>query len=277
MPRLLIKRPTALAAGLGFFAFSLAAPALAAASPEAATSYSHLWLPLAWLAQLMEFLLTQVQSLSQASWGFGLVLFALLIKILLYPASAFTGRLQASTAYTQAQLAPKIAAIKHQYKGEEAHNKIMAAHKELGVTPFYTLKPSLGFFIQIPVFIAIFNALGAMPQFAGQSFLWIADLSQPDALFSLGFTLPWFGSTFNLAPVLMALTAVVAALTYRLPHLDSNTLKAKRKQLIYMGLLFLVLFYPFPAAMTFYWLLANVLQLIEQNTRNYFLTGRKDD
>src|SRR5690554_4606942 len=93
-----------------------ATPALAAA--EIATNYSHLWWPLAQLAKLMEFLLTQVQSLTQLSWGLSLIAFALLIKVLLYPASAFTGRLQASTAYTQAQLAPKIIAIKKQHKGE---------------------------------------------------------------------------------------------------------------------------------------------------------------
>ena len=92
-------------------------------------------------------------------------------------------------------------------------------------------------------------------------------LGHPDAVFSLGFTIPWLGNTFNLTPFLMAVTAIVAALTYKLEHVDHVTLKAKRRQLVYMGIVFLILFFPFPAAMTFYWFLANVLQLIEQNLR----------
>jgi membrane protein insertase Oxa1/YidC/SpoIIIJ len=126
----------------------------------------------------------------------------------------------------------------------------------------------------VPVFIAIFNALGEMPQFVGQEFLWIKNLAYPDAVFSLGFTIPWLGNTFNLTPFLMAVTAIVAALTYKLEHVDHVTLKAKRRQLVYMGIVFLILFFPFPAAMTFYWFLANVLQLIEQNVRYFRRTGK---
>jgi membrane protein insertase Oxa1/YidC/SpoIIIJ len=72
----------------------------------------------------------------------------------------------------------------------------------------------------------------------------------------------------------MAVTAIVAALTYKLEHVDHVTLKAKRRQLVYMGIVFLILFFPFPAAMTFYWFLANVLQLIEQNVRYFRRTGK---
>jgi YidC/Oxa1 family membrane protein insertase len=229
--------------------------------------YTQLWWPIAQLAKGVEWLLIKIHWATHLSWGLSLAVFAVLIKVLLLPASWLTTRFQNQTAYVQSKLNPKLAVIKKSYKGEEAHNRIMAAHKELGVTPFYSLKPSLGFFIQVPVFIAIFNALGEMPQFVGQEFLWIKNLAYPDAVFSLGFTIPWLGNTFNLTPFLMAVTAIVAALTYKLEHVDHVTLKAKRKQLVYMGIVFLILFFPFPAAMTFYWFLANVLQLIEQNLR----------
>lgn len=234
--------------------------------------YSQLWWPIAQLAKGVEWLLVNIQQITQLGWGLSLVIFAVTIKFLLFPASWLTTRFQNQTAYVQSQLNPKLAEIKQNHKGEDAHNRIMAAHKELGVTPFYSLKPSLGFFIQVPVFIAIFNALGEMPQFTGQEFLWIKDLAYPDAVFSLGFTIPWLGNTFNLTPFLMAVVAIVAALTYKLEHVDQATLKAKRKQLVYMGLVFLILFFPFPAAMTFYWFLANVLQLLEQNIRGFIKT-----
>ena len=236
--------------------------------------YAQLWWPLAFLATLVESTLITIQSLGDFGWGVAIFVFAVFIKILMLPMSLLTTRLQNKTIRVQSKLAPKIVEIKQKYKGEDAHNRIMAAHKELGVTPFYTLKPSLGFFIQVPVFIAIFNALGEMPQFVGQEFLWIKNLAYPDAVFSLGFTIPWLGNTFNLTPFLMAVTAIVAALTYKLEHVDHVTLKAKRRQLVYMGIVFLILFFPFPAAMTFYWFLANVLQLIEQNVRYFRRTGK---
>lgn len=229
--------------------------------------YSHLWRPLALIAQGLESLLTTIHNIAGVSWGWALVFFAITVKILLLPLSLLTARLQEKTISVQSQLQPMLQEIKTKYKGEEAHNRIMAAHKELGVSPFYTLKPSIGFFVQVPVFIAIFNMLGEMPQFSGESFLWIKDLAYPDAVFPLGFSVPWLGNTFNLTPFLMAVVAVISAMTYRLEHIDAQTLKAKRKQLIYMGLVFLVLFFPFPAAMTFYWFMANVLQMVEQNLR----------
>lgn len=233
------------------------------------TRYAQLWSPLAFLAKLVESTLIKIQFLGGFSWGVAIIVFSVFIKILMLPMSLLTTKIQNKTIRIQSELAPKLAEIKQNYKGEDAHNRIMATHKELGVTPFYSLKPSLGFFIQVPIFIAIFNALGEMPQFVGQEFLWIKDLAYPDAVFSLGFTIPLLGNTFNLTPFLMSVVAIVAALTYKLEHVDQATLKAKRKQLIYMGLVFLVLFFPFPAAMAFYWFLANVLQLIEQNIRGF--------
>ena len=52
-------------------------------------------------------------------------------------------RFQRRVSQVQAQLAPQLAEIKANYDGEEAHNRLMAAHKSLGVLPFYTLKPML--------------------------------------------------------------------------------------------------------------------------------------
>jgi YidC/Oxa1 family membrane protein insertase len=232
------------------------------------TKYAQLWWPLTFLAKIVESTLIKIQLLGGFSWGVVIIVFTVFIKILMLPMSLLTTRIQNKTIRIQSELAPKLAEIKQKYKGEDAHNRIMAAHKELGVTPFYSLKPSLGFFIQMPIFIAIFNALGEMPQFVRQEFLWIKDLAYPDAVFSLGFTIPLLGNTFNLTPFLMAVVAIVAALTYKLEHVDQATLKAKRKQLVYVGLLFLILFFPFPAAMAFYWFLANVLHLLEQNIRS---------
>ena len=164
----------------------------------------------------------------------------------------------------QSVLVPKIKSIKSRYKGEEAHNKILKEYKELGVSHFYTLKPLLGSLIQVPILIAIFNALGEMPQFDGHSFLWINNLAYPDSLAYFPFTIPMFGNSFNLLPIMMTAITLYSTLIFR----DRSALKSQetrqKRNLYLMAAVFFTLFYPFPASMVLYWTLANILQTVQQ-------------
>lgn len=229
-----------------------------------AIRYAHLWDWLASLAMAVEWSLIQIQRLLIANWGGAIILFAVLLKILLLPVSLITLRLQRQVSQYQATLAPRLDAIKAKYDGEQAHQRIMAAHKELGITPFYTLKPVLGSFIQIPVLVAVFNALGEMPQLAGAAFLWIPDLAYPDAIARLPTTLPMLGNQLNLLPIVMTLITLFSTLIYSNRLLPEAELRRQKRNLYLMSAAFLLLFYPFPAAMVLYWTLANLLQTIQQ-------------
>jgi len=175
-----------------------------------------------------------------------------------------TMRFQRRVSQIQTQLAPRLAEIKVSYDGEEAHKQVMAAYKKLGVSPFYTLKPILGTFIQIPVNFAVFNALGEMPQLAGQSFLWINDLAYPDAIGHLGGNIPIFGDTISLLPFVMTTATVFSTITFKNTHALEAEVKRQKRNLLLMAAAFFVLFYPFPAVMVFYWALSNILQSIQQ-------------
>ena len=153
---------------------------------------------------------------------------------------------------------------KANYDGEEAHNHLMGAYKELGVSPFYTLKPMLGSFIQIPILIATFNALGEMPQFVGQSFLWIKDLAHPDAIMQFSFTIPMFGNSLNLLPFLMTIITIYSTIIFQNKHAPELEVKRQKRNLYFMAFAFFVLFYPFPAVMVMYWTLSNILYIIQQ-------------
>lgn len=226
--------------------------------------YAHLWRPLAALSKGAEAVLVFLERTTGAGWAIALILFAILVKLVLLPVSLATTRFQREVSAHRAALAPVLASIKKAHDGEEAHNRIMAAHKARGITPFYTLKPMLGLFILLPVLIAIFNALAEMPQFAGAGFLWIRDLAYPDDIFGLPGTVPFIGRTFNLLPWLMALVSVAASLRFRDVHASPAELSRKRRGLLLMAAAFLLLFYPFPAAMVLYWLLNNLLQAVQQ-------------
>ena len=226
--------------------------------------YSHLWTPLAFLAKEIERLLNFIQSSIVSSWGWTLVVFTILIKILLLPVGIITVKFQRSVSRVQAKLAPIQAEIKANYDGEEAHNRLMAAFKEQGVSPFFALKPILGSFIQIPVLIVIFNALGEMQQFSGQRFLWIKDLAYPDAIASFGRAIPMFGNSINLLPFAMTAIAIIATILFQNRHAPKSELSREKRNLYLMAGAFFILFYPFPSVMVLYWTLTNALQILQQ-------------
>ena len=226
--------------------------------------YQHLWFPFAVLARAVEWSLVQLQMLGDFGWGVTIVLFTLLLKILLVPLGILTVGMQRDVSQHQALLAPKLADIKSKYDGEEAHKRIMAAHKELGISTFFALKPLLATFIQVPVWIAVFNALGEMPQLSGEGFLWIENLAYPDSIATLPMTLPVFGNSVSLLPILMTVVTIVSARLFQDRHAPEEELKRQKRNLYMMALAFFVLFYPFPAAMVLYWTLSNALQILQQ-------------
>ena len=140
----------------------------------------------------------------------------------------------------------------------------MAAHKAIGVTPFYSLKPTIGLVIHIPFLIAIFAVLGEMPELSGSTFLWIDDLALPDAIATIGFVVPGFGDSISLLPIIMATVTIISALTFHDPHLAEGVMKRQRRSLFLMAGGFFILFYPFPAAIVFYWVLNNIFQAVQQ-------------
>ena len=215
--------------------------------------YQNLWGPFAWMAGLAEATVGRLQSWLN-NWFLTLAAFSLLVKILLYPLNRLTHTAQIRMETIKAEITPRINEIKAHLDGEEAHNQIMAAHKELGVSPFYTLKPLLFTLIQIPVLIATFNALGEYGPVRGAEFLWVSDLAYPDSIGKLPTSLPLVGAELSLLPVIMA--AVSLALGY---------LSNKRQISIGSILLatgFLILFYPFPAVLVLYWTLVNVWHVV---------------
>ncbi|MBL4620943.1 MAG: membrane protein insertase YidC [Immundisolibacteraceae bacterium] len=227
--------------------------------------YSHLWAPFAWLSKVIEATLVGIQAHLVSNWGWAIVLLSLFIKVLLLPVSIKTVELQRQVSKIQAQLAPKLATIKAEFSGEDAHNRLMAAHSNIGVSPFYALKPISGSLIQIPVLIAVFNALAEMPQLDGQAFFWISDLAYPDVIIVLNQALPFLGSNVNLLPLLMTLVTVLATALFSNRYATVSEVRRQKRNLYLMAAAFLVVFYSFPAAMVLYWLSTNIFHTFQQH------------
>ena len=201
-----------------------------------------------------------------ANWGIAIVMLALVIRVITIPVTRYSLRHQERAIKQQARIGPLLKEIKLNYSGAQQSEKIVALYEDLNYEHLAPFKSMLGLFIQIPVFVALFNVLGDAWEISGQSFLWIMDLARSDRLFSWGIDLPYFGSYFNLLPVIMA---AVTILSTWLASQHSGNEDAPTITLFGMGVLFFVLFYSFPAALVLYWLSSNFFQLVQQAMENW--------
>ncbi|HET8530455.1 MAG TPA: membrane protein insertase YidC, partial [Methylomirabilota bacterium] len=198
---------------------------------------------------------------------------AVSVKVLLLPLAALAERLQEQVNATQASLQPGLDAINAAHRGEERTRRTLALYREQGVHPLYALKSLLGFLIQIPVFIAVFDMLAEDVDLYRVPFLWIRDLSRPDAVAALPACVPFFGCELNLLPFLMSGVSLATLLRFRSPVLTPALVRRQRRNLAGMTLLFFLLFYTFPAGMVLYWTSTNAFQLLSQEATRWWRRG----
>ena len=227
---------------------------LSAKAPELGQlRYAHLWAPLAWLAKVVEGLLGAIHRYAAGDWGLAIVGLTVMVNILLAPVHYAAARVQDDVSRIRSSLEPELVRIKADHRGEEAHKRIMAAYGSLGISPFYSLKPLLGVLVQVPVWIAVFNVLGEMPELEGHPFLWIEDLAYPDVVAALPFEVPLVGSGVHLLPIMMAAVMCLSIWTLRNERWSAKERSRQRLTQCGLATVFLFLLYPFPAAMVLYW------------------------
>ena len=247
-----------------FYSGPLETRALAHADPRLERLlFFGLW---SWLRPLSFALLSLLRSLTGVIGhpGVAIVLLAVSVKILLLPLTTVAERLQKQVNAAQARLQPGIEAIKAAYRGEERTRRTLALYREQGVHPLYTLKSLVGFLIQLPVFVAVFDMLAVDFDLQHVSFLWMRDLSRPDALLPLPFCIPFFGCELNALPFLMSGVSLATVRRHRASGLTPSLVRRQRRTLTAATLLFFLLFYTFPAAMVLYWTSTNAFQLVSQ-------------
>jgi YidC/Oxa1 family membrane protein insertase len=224
--------------------------------------YSGLWFWLRWICQALYYLLSGIVMVIP-QWGPAVMVLSVIVGLLMRPLSKIADRLQDQVHEIDARLAPTLAAIKKDYKGAEQSEKIIAMYKEEGVHPLYSLKSLMGVFVVIPVFIGAFDMLAENIHLSGEAFLWISDLSNPDAFLQMPFSLPFFGGYLNLLPFIMTGFSFVASKLHAHPAMDAAQQRKQSRNLVLMSLGFLVLFYTFPAGMVLYWTTNNLISVIK--------------
>jgi YidC/Oxa1 family membrane protein insertase len=121
---------------------------------------------------------------------------------------------------------------------------------------------------QLPIFLALYQALMRSPFLRGAEFLWIKDLSEPDKLISFKQNIPFMGNELNILPILMAIGMLVQQKITKMPSTDQKSAEQQKIMTLLMPLLFGVIFYRMPSGLVLYWFVNSMLTLIYQLRAN---------
>ena len=194
------------------------------------------------------------------SWGLAIILMTLLINLLLFPLTikSFT------SMHQMKKIQPHIQKLKdlHKDNPQKLNKETMELYKQYNVNPLGGCLPLL---LQMPIFIALYQGLMKSIELKGSSFLWIHDLSKPDAVL-LPFTLPVIGNHINILPLLMV---GVMALQQKLSQgaamgATGDQASQQKMMMVAMPILFGFMFYRMPSGLVLYWLTNTILMTIEQ-------------
>ncbi|MBU2102399.1 MAG: YidC/Oxa1 family insertase periplasmic-domain containing protein [Candidatus Omnitrophota bacterium] len=205
-----------------------------------------------WIGVALVWILTFFYGLTK-SWGVSIILLTIITYIVLFP---FT--MQSTKAMRKmAAMQPELNEIKAKYKDnlKKAQEEQAKLFKKHGVNPIGGCLPYL---FQMPVFFALWQVFLRLVQLKGESFLWIKDLTLPDHLFKLPFTIPFLGDYFNLIPVLMVVLSLLQQ------KMTSPAAPEQKNMMLFMSVFMGVIFWNFPSSMALYWFIQNLLTFAYQ-------------
>ena len=199
--------------------------------------YGWLW----FIAQPLLKLLHFFQSIV-GNWGFAIILITFTVKGALYPLT----KAQYTSMAKMRLLQPKMTALRERYGDDKQKmsKATMELYKKEKVNPLGGCFP---IFLQMPIFISLYWALMEAVELRHEPFmLWIHDLSVQDPYYIL--------------PILMGVSM------FYIQKMSPATVQDPMQQKImkFMPVLFSFFFLWFPAGLVLYYLMSNVVTLIQQ-------------
>ena len=192
------------------------------------------------LASPMFLVLSYINNIV-GNWGWTIVLFTILLKLVFFPLNQKAGK---SIAHMKT-MAPKVEAMKARYGDDKLkmNQAMMELYKTEKVNPLGGCLPIV---IQIPFFIALYWVLlGAVELRDAPWIGWITDLSTPDPFYVL--------------PVIMGASMFIQT---KMNPAPPDPVQAK--VMLILPLVFSVMFFFFPAGLVLYWTMQNILGIAQQ-------------
>ncbi len=196
------------------------------------------WLTI--LASPMFLVLSFINNLI-GNWGWTIILFTILLKLVFFPLNQKAGK---SMAHMKT-MAPKVEAMKARYGDDKPkmNQAMMELYKTEKVNPLGGCLPIV---IQIPFFIALYWVLLGAVELRNAPWIgWITDLSTPDPFYVL--------------PIIMGVSMFIQT---KLNPAPPDPVQAK--VMLILPLVFSVMFFFFPAGLVLYWTMQNILGIGQQ-------------
>ncbi|EOT26229.1 YidC/Oxa1 family membrane protein insertase [Enterococcus saccharolyticus] len=178
------------------------------------------------------------------SRGIGIILFTLIIRIILLPLMNFQTK---SMRKTQ-ELQPKLKELQKQYSSKDTatqqklREEQQRLYAENGVNPYAGCLPLI---VQMPILMAIWQAISRVPELREGSFMWLDVLGNPDPYFIL--------------PILAAVFTFGSTYLSSMSQVESNP---SMKIMTYtMPIMILVMGINLPSALSLYWVVSNAFQV----------------
>ena len=173
----------------------------------------------------------------------GIILFTLIVRIILLPLMHYQNKQMIKTQ----ELQPKIKALQEKYRGNDPQMKMQLREEtqklyaEEGINPLSGCLPLL---LQMPVLMALYQALSRVPELTSGHFLWM-DLSDPDPVY-----------------ILPILAAIFTFASTKLMSLTQTEVNSTTKMMNYfMPLMILIMAINLASGLSLYWVVSNAFQV----------------
>ena len=187
------------------------------------------------------------------SYGISIIILTVVIKLLLWPLTT-----KSTLAMKKMQkIQPEIKALQEKYKDDpkKQQEEMMLLYRKYGYNPMGGCLPML---LQLPIFVALYQALSNAIELHGTSFLWIKDLSLPDQVCTI--------FNFPIHPLAIAMGVGMVVQQLMTPKMGDAS---QQKMMYIMPIVFTALFYNMPSGLVLYWFVNQLLTMAQTTYLQY--------
>lgn len=236
-------------------------------APEFERNLSLGWPPMKWVNKFVIIPLFNFLSSFIGSYGIIIMIMVLIIKLALSPLSY---KSYVSMAKMKV-LKPELDDIKEKHGDDmsKAQQEQMKLYQKVGVNPVSGCIPML---LQMPILLSMFYFFPQSIELRQESFLWASDLSTYDSILNLPFNIPFYGDHVSLFVLLMTTSTIL--MTYSQQQV--STVQGPMKAFSYMmPLIFMFVLNSYPAALSFYYFISNLVTFGQQTLIRRFIDEDK--
>lgn len=208
-----------------------------------------------------------------SNYGVLIIVLVLIVKLLMTP---LVYKSYVSMAKMR-MLAPELAIIKEKVGDDAAkmQQEQMKLYQQVGVSPLSGCIPVLA---TMPILMSLFFLFPNLIELRQQTFLWASDLSTYDAPIQLPFAIPFYGAHVSIFTLAMTISQLVYAWYNNQitpAQVQQPGMPDMRMLTYFMPVMFMFVMNSFPAGLSFYYLVSNVVTILQQQVIRRFVNDDK--